>query len=254
MNLKEIEEKILSGGRISREEALWLEGNVDTDTLCDAADRLRRRFHSDDVDSCSIVNARSGNCGEDCKWCAQSSRHATGCETYNFLDEEEVMTAAKRNEHEGIHRFSLVTSGRAVSRKDLEKFCEIYRHLSSETNLYLCASTGLLDAARKKMLAKAGGKRYPRHMEQCAPPFPPPCTKARPRRTPFNISPASSVTSAFGYFSTSAFKAFLNPSASPACTYDNASKNMNLGINVANGSFSLTYRKLLRPYAVSLSR
>ena len=180
MNLKEIEEKILSGGRISREEALWLEGNVDTDTLCDAADRLRRRFHSDDVDSCSIVNARSGNCGEDCKWCAQSSRHATGCETYNFLDEEEVMTAAKRNEHEGIHRFSLVTSGRAVSRKDLEKFCEIYRHLSSETNLYLCASMGLLDAERMKMLAKAGGKRYHCNMETCAEHFRTLCTSHTP--------------------------------------------------------------------------
>lgn len=150
------------------------------DELCDAADLISRHFQGTKVDSCSIVNARSGMCGEDCKWCAQASRHHTGCQTYNFLDEEEVMKAARHNEREGIRRFSLVTSGRAVSRKDMEKFCEIFRRLSKETNLYLCASMGLIGKEEMQMLADAGVKRYHCNMETSSKYFPTLCSTHTP--------------------------------------------------------------------------
>lgn len=165
MDLKDIKEKVLAGGEISRVEAEFLAGYSDLDSLCDAADEIRAAFIGDDVDSCSIVNARSGRCGEDCKWCAQASRHHTGCDTYNFLEEESVMEAACRNDHEGIGRFSLVTSGRSVTDKDLEKFCDIFRKLSRETDLYLCASMGLLNKSQMEMLREAGVKRYHCNME-----------------------------------------------------------------------------------------
>lgn len=165
MDLKDIKEKVLASGEISRAEAEFLAGYSDLDALCDAADEIRAAFIGDDVDSCSIVNARSGRCGEDCKWCAQASRHHTGCDTYNFLEEESVMEAACRNDHEGIGRFSLVTSGRSVTDKDLEKFCDIFRKLSRETDLYLCASMGLLNKSQMEMLREAGVKRYHCNME-----------------------------------------------------------------------------------------
>ena len=150
---------------MSREEADWLAVYPDLDVLCDAADEISRRWQGNSVDSCSIVNARSGMCGEDCKWCAQATRHHTGCETYNFLDPEEVMTAAEANDREGIRRFSLVTSGRAVTGRDLDKFCDVYRRLSKETDLYLCASMGLLGIEEMRKLKEAGVKRYHCNME-----------------------------------------------------------------------------------------
>ncbi len=150
---------------ITREEALELASWDNLDELCDAADALTRRLCGNGVDSCSIVNARSGRCSEDCKWCAQASRHRTGCATYNFLDEEEVMRAAAHNEREGIRRFSLVTSGRSVTDADLDRFCDLYRRLSSETDLYLCASMGLLSADQMQKLKEAGVKRYHCNME-----------------------------------------------------------------------------------------
>lgn len=165
MRLEELKDKGLRGEPVSREEAAWLANYPNLDALCDAANEISRKWQGNMVDSCSIVNARSGMCGEDCKWCAQASRHHTGCQTYNFLDLEEVMKAAEANDREGIHRFSLVTSGRAVRGSDIDKFCEVFKILSEKTDLYLCASMGLLGEEEMKKLKAAGVKRYHCNME-----------------------------------------------------------------------------------------
>lgn len=178
--LEEITRKVTEGGSVSREEALMLYHYPDLDALCDAADSICRQKMGRDVDSCSIVNARSGLCGEDCKWCAQASRHHTGCHTYNFIDEEEMMAAARHNEREGIKRFSLVTSGRKVTGQDLDRFCELIRRLKRETNLYLCASMGLLGEEELKKLADAGISRYHCNMETADSHFGSLCTTHTP--------------------------------------------------------------------------
>ena len=165
MDLNALKEKGLKGESVTREEAEWLASYPDIDALCDAADEISRKWQGNVVDSCSIVNARSGICGEDCKWCAQSKHYTTGCDIYNFIDPQEVKIAAHTNEKEGIRKFSLVTSGRQVSKNDMAKFCEIYRDLSKNTGLYLCASMGLLGEEELKMLHDAGVKRYHCNME-----------------------------------------------------------------------------------------
>ena len=159
------ERVIATGEGVSREEALALMATPLLNELCDAADRVREAFHGNRFDSCSIVNARSGMCGEDCKWCAQTRHHDTGCVTYNFLDEEKTMTAARLNEETGIRRFSLVTSGRAVSDRDLDNFIRIIHRLKEETDLRFCVSMGLLTEPQLKRLKEAGIERYHCNME-----------------------------------------------------------------------------------------
>lgn len=184
--LEIIREKGLRGEGVSREEAEWAAQFADLDALCDVANEICRRWQGTEVDSCSIVNARSGLCGEDCKWCSQAARHHTGCETYNFIDEAELLRAAEANDEAGIRKFSLVTSGRAVSKKDLEKFCEAFRRLSKETDLHLCASMGLLGEEEMKMLKEAGVRRYHCNMETSSRFFRTLCTTHTPedkRRT-----------------------------------------------------------------------
>ena len=178
--LEALKGKVLQGNPILKEEALFLAGFPDLDALCDAADEIRRKFAGNGVDSCSIVNARSGRCSEDCKWCAQASRHHTGCEVYDFIPEEDMMEAARRNEESGIHRFSLVTSGKAVGKKDVARFCEMFRRLSQETGLYLCASMGLIGLEEMRMLAEAGVKRYHCNMETSSSYFPSLCSTHTP--------------------------------------------------------------------------
>lgn len=165
IDLKELTERVLGGGSVSRAEALALAEYEDVEALCDAAGRICRAFMPSKVDSCSIVNARSGRCGEDCKWCAQASRHHTGCATYNFIDAADVNQAAAHNEREGIQRLSLVTSGRSVSDADLDEFCRMYEHLRRTSGLRLCASMGLLTEPQMRKLKAAGVSRYHCNME-----------------------------------------------------------------------------------------
>lgn len=165
---------------VSRGEATTLAAAADLDELCDGADYICTELMGREVDSCSIVNARSGLCGEDCKWCAQAVRHHTGCNTYEHLDDESILAAGRVNAREGIRRFSLVTSGRALSDADVDRFCETYRKLTAETGLYLCASMGLLTEAQLQRLAAAGVKRYHCNMETSREFFPTLCTSHTP--------------------------------------------------------------------------
>ena len=178
--LDRITADVLAGRKVTLDDALFLADYPDIDALCDAADSIRMKFAGNAVDSCSIVNARSGLCSEDCKWCAQASRHHTGCEVYDFIDEKELMEAARRNQEAGIHRFSLVTSGRAVGPKEIGRFCDMIRKLSEETDLYLCASMGLIGPDEMKLLAEAGVKRYHCNMETASSFFPTLCTSHTP--------------------------------------------------------------------------
>lgn len=163
--LDEIKAQALDGIPASVDDALKLNDICTTDELADAANEVRLRWEGDTIDTCSIINARSGHCSEDCKWCAQSRFHSTGINEYEFVPEEEALNAAKTNCELGIKRLSLVTSGRKVAPSDMERFCELYKKISAETGLYLCASMGLLNLSELKMLKDAGVKRYHCNLE-----------------------------------------------------------------------------------------
>ncbi|MCM1319303.1 MAG: biotin synthase BioB [Muribaculaceae bacterium] len=178
--LIELTNKVIGGYMVTSAEAMALAEYPDIDELCDNADRIVQAMCGTHVDSCSIVNARSGMCGENCKWCAQATAHHSNCRVYNHIDPEEVMRAATMNQEQGIHRFSLVTSGKRVSDKDLPIFLDMYKRLKKETNLYLCASMGLLNEKQMRQLADAGVKRYHCNLETCEEFFPTLCTSHTP--------------------------------------------------------------------------
>lgn len=178
--LIELKNKILAGYEISKEEAEKIVNYSDIEELCAAANEIREKLCGESVDTCSIINARSGKCTENCKWCAQSRHFHTGVEEYDIVDEKEMMEMAHHNDKYGVKRFSLVTSGRKVSKKDLKIFCDYYKKIGRETNLYLCASMGLLDKEDFKMLKDAGVKRYHCNLETSESYFPTLCTTHTP--------------------------------------------------------------------------
>ena len=174
--LQEIKNRILAGGEITLDEAIELALHADRPELYAAADEIRRHFCNRTFDSCSIINARSGHCPENCKWCAQSAHYHTRIETYDAIPEEEAMTIARHNESQGIKRLSLVTSGRSVRGEDLDYFCDLYRRMGRETSLQLCASMGLLNRENLQKLKAAGVKRYHCNLETASSYFPELCT------------------------------------------------------------------------------
>lgn len=174
--LESVKAKLLQGVPATIEEALELNRRYSTDELADVADEVRKKWCGDVIDTCSIVNARSGRCSEDCKWCAQSRHHSTGIDEYSFLSAEDTMKAARMNVDAGVRRFSMVTSGRKVSKNDLKVYCATYSELSRNTGLYLCASMGLLNRDELQMLHDAGVKRYHCNLETSSRYFPSLCS------------------------------------------------------------------------------
>ncbi len=173
-----IKAKILSGGSLNEDEAYRLDRLTpeDEDRLIEAAAEVTERFGSRDFDSCSIINARSGRCGEDCKWCAQSAHYKTGAGTYDLVGHDTCMELAAYNRSRGIGRFSLVTSGRALGPTALETVCGYFRELRDAGGMGLCASMGLLGPEALRKLREAGVERYHCNLESAPSHFGTLCT------------------------------------------------------------------------------
>ncbi|MDE7152833.1 MAG: biotin synthase BioB [Muribaculaceae bacterium] len=174
--LSRVKENAIKGIPCSVDDALKISELYDINDICDAADEVRIATQGNSVDTCSIVNARSGRCTEDCKWCAQSRHYQTGCGEYEQIDEKELFNAVKVNTEKGVNRFSMVTSGRKVSKADIGSFCSLYRRIRQESPIHLCASMGLLDKEQLQQLKDAGVTRYHCNLETGPSYFPHLCT------------------------------------------------------------------------------
>lgn len=165
--LEEVENIVLSNKSISIEQALSLTEIPDEhiNKLCEAANRIRKHFTQDKVDLCSIINARSGKCAEDCKFCAQSSHNNSQAPTYSMKSVSEIVASAKVAEEAGAHRFCIVTSGGQLSDKDFEVAVQATAEIKKETNLKRCASLGKLTKKRARQLKEAGLSRYHHNLE-----------------------------------------------------------------------------------------
>ena len=176
MDIKALADEIIGGRRITRQDDLNMFLTCDLKELCEGADRIREHFIGDKVDLCSIINGRSGRCPEDCKYCAQSAHNHTSCEIYDFLPEEKIVEACKLNESEGVDRFSIVTSGRALSGEEFEKAVHAYETMHAECKIDLCASMGFLNAEQLHRLHEAGVTSYHHNIETSKRNFPNICT------------------------------------------------------------------------------
>ncbi len=162
-----VEERVLAGEKITRTEA---EALIDTPEehllrLLAAADRIRLRFKGRVFDSCSLINARSGRCGEDCAYCAQSGHHHGDCETYELCSTDDILSAARTAKKDGASRFCTVTSGGALSAKEFDALIQSLEKVRAELDIALDASLGFLDGERASRLQAVGVTRYNHNLE-----------------------------------------------------------------------------------------
>lgn len=173
--LHNVRDRVLSGGVVDRPTALWLYDQP-LDGLCACADEIRRHFCGNGFDLCTIVNAKSGRCPENCKFCAQSAHNHTGAEQYPLLSADEIVAHAKENARQGVLRYSIVTSGRRLSDGEVDQVCAAVRRIRAETPLAVCISGGLLNQAQFARLKDAGVTRVHNNLEASRRFFPFVCT------------------------------------------------------------------------------
>lgn len=174
-DMEAITEKTMGGGQVTREEALALYRQP-LDELCRAANRIRMCFCADRFDICTIINGKSGNCSENCKFCAQSAHNSTCAARYPLLPASEIVAHARLNQEQGVLRYSIVTSGRNLSDAEVDKMCDAVRQICSEVDISVCVSFGLLNEAQYRRLKAAGVTRVHNNLETSRRFFPQVCT------------------------------------------------------------------------------
>ena len=153
---------------ITREEALQLgdlEDHADIEALVERAWQARQESFGDSTDMCSLVNAKSGGCAEDCGFCAQSRFAEAETPLHAMMEPEQMLEHARAAEAAGAHRFCMVTQGQGLSKRDFEKVLEGARLVAEHTNLKRCASIGHMSAPRAKALREAGIQRVHHNVE-----------------------------------------------------------------------------------------
>jgi biotin synthase len=153
---------------ITREEALELgelEERAQIEALIQRAWHARVERFADSTDMCSLVNAKSGGCAEDCGFCAQSRFADAETPMHGMMEPEQILEHARAAEAAGAHRFCMVTQGQGLSRRDFQKYLEGVRLVSEHTNLKRCASVGHLSVDRAKQLRDAGVQRVHHNVE-----------------------------------------------------------------------------------------
>ena len=153
---------------ISRHEALRLgeiEDHAGIEALVERAWQARKERFADSTDLCSLVNAKSGGCAEDCGFCAQSRFAEAETPMHAMMDPDQILEHAKAAEAAGAHRFCMVTQGQGLSRRDFERILEGARLVAEHTNLKRCASVGHMSTERAKALKDAGIQRVHHNVE-----------------------------------------------------------------------------------------
>ena len=161
--------RVLAGGAIERDEALRLlqVDGPDCFELFAAANRLRHAFHGDQVHLCSIVNAKSGRCSEDCGFCSQSVRFPSDVPEYDLVDDSTIIEHAQRAKSNASQALGIVAAWRGLKKgRELDAVLERIRTLAAQEGIHADASLGLIDDPDiPAMLKEAGLHTYNHNLE-----------------------------------------------------------------------------------------
>ncbi len=167
---------------ITFDEALQLGDLSDRDEIMALVERaweVRRENFGDSTDMCSLVNAKSGGCAEDCGFCAQSRYAEADTPMHAMMEPEQILEHARAAEAAGAHRFCMVTQGQGLSKRDFEKVLSGARLVAEHTNLKRCASIGHMSADRAHKLREAGIQRVHHNVESARSYYPEVSTTVR---------------------------------------------------------------------------
>ncbi|MCF7908065.1 MAG: biotin synthase BioB [Candidatus Omnitrophica bacterium] len=129
------------------------------------ANKIRQKFLGQELELCSILNAKSGSCGEDCKFCAQSHKHRIDISTYPLKTKQEIIAAAKAAKAIGAKKFGIVTSGNRLTAEELAVIISSIVEIKDNFDITVCGSLGALPKSDLEKLKQSGLVRYHHNIE-----------------------------------------------------------------------------------------
>lgn len=181
-SLRFLEEKGLADTPLTEEEALSVLQTPDEYIydLIAVANRVRRHHKGDEISLCSIINAKSGSCPEDCAFCSQSAHATTDAPSFDFVGPDQVVEGARSARQVGAHKFGIVTSGYGFSGKgpkqEIGKVIKAVKAMKEGVDIHRCASLGIIDESDALQLKEAGVLEYHHNLETARSFFPNICT------------------------------------------------------------------------------
>ena len=154
----------------TKQELLYLY-NLDLEDLLNES----KKYLKQKVEFCSIINARSGKCSQNCRYCAQSSHYNTQIETYPLMEVETVVKAGLDSINNGAERVAIVTSGKTPDESDFDTMLDMIKALNAK-GVKSCASIGILNEKQAEKLAKTGLVRFHHNINTCKSYYPEICT------------------------------------------------------------------------------
>ena len=176
---RELTDRVLAGGAIDAAEGLRILQARGSELSCymAGAHQIKEQALGDRIDLCSIINAKSGRCAENCAFCAQSAHHQVDVPVYELKSCDEIVQGAFKAELEGNHCYGIVTSGTSAKPgEEFERILEALGRIARETAIEPSASLGLLDEDSASALAAAGCATYHHNLETARSFFPEICT------------------------------------------------------------------------------
>ncbi|TWH48055.1 biotin synthase BioB [Sporomusa sp. KB1] len=172
-------ELVLEGHIVSEQEAISLTDTCEDDIplLGAYANKIRTKFAGKKVDMCGVINARSGLCTEDCKFCSQSVYHQTNSQPFPLISKQEALDSITNLSKAGAERASIVTSGKGMDNDpDFERIVTLIKHVTTESTINICANLGTISYSQATFLVKSGIKRYAHNLETSQNFYPQICT------------------------------------------------------------------------------
>ena len=186
------ETALQKGKGIDRKTAFAIAADADGEVLFTASNSIREQYRGNRVDLCSIINAKSGACPEDCSFCSHSAHSNRKAEVYPLLQKETILESALQAKNNGVRRFCIVTSGKTVSATDMDRICEFISEIR-KIGMLPCATLGMLDDEQLGNLKDAGLNRYHHNLETSEAYFSEICTSHTYRDKLDTISRAQSL-------------------------------------------------------------
>ncbi len=165
--LREIVDRSLNGEQITFEDGLFILNYPDEliDQLIEEVKKIREAVFGNQVEFCSLINAKNGACSEDCSFCAQSSKYPTPINAYPLVSKKELLEGAEKAVSIKANRYCIVTSGRRASEEEVEQIADAVKEIREKYPIKVCVSLGSIDEKSLKKLKDAGIDRVNHNLE-----------------------------------------------------------------------------------------